>query len=79
MRKAIVGGELLVLLIIGIGVGQLGFLVGMDAQTVKLQKKGRCDSRHYVHGVYPKFNKQTGKIERIAYKTPCDEWAKRFK
>ena len=71
-------GAIVTLVLMGIGAGQLSFLVGMDAQTVKLQKAGKCDSVHYVYGVYPKWNKETGSIDRIEYKTPCNEWAKRF-
>jgi hypothetical protein len=78
MRKAAVFGEVLVLVFMGIGFGQLGFLAGMDAQATKLINQGRCNSYNYVYGVYPKFNRETGKIERITYKAPCDKWAEKF-
>ena len=77
-RKGFATGAIITLVLMGIGAGQLSFLVGMDAQTVKLQNAGQCDSRHYVYGVYPKFNKESGKIERIEYKSTCADWAKRF-
>jgi len=77
-RKAMATGAIITLILMGIGAGQLSFLVGMDVQTVKLQKQDKCDSVHYVYGAYPKFNKETGKIERIEYKTSCKEWAERF-
>jgi hypothetical protein len=78
LRKGMATGAVITLILMGIGAGQLSFLVSMDAQTVRLQKQNKCDAIHYVYGVYPKFNKETGKIERIVYKTPCNEWEKRF-
>jgi hypothetical protein len=79
MRKAMATGAAITLILMGIGYGQLKFLVAMDAQAVIMQKKGICDSNHYVYGVYPKFNKESGKIDRISYKATCEEWASNFK
>ena len=78
MRKAMATGAVITLILMGIGFGQLKFLVGMDAQTVLLQKKNKCDDKHYVYGVFPKFNKETGEIERIKFSSTCADWAANF-
>jgi hypothetical protein len=79
MRNGIATGAAITLILMGIGFGQLKFLVAMDAQAVRLQKAGKCDTRHYVYGVYPKFDRESGKILRIDYKATCEEWAANFK
>jgi hypothetical protein len=78
MRRAVATGAVITLILMGIGWWQLEFLAGMDVQTIRLQKKNKCDDKHYVYGVYPKFNKETGAIERIKFSSTCADWAANF-
>ena len=74
MRKAIVGGELLVLILLGVGGAALSGLATGDAQWQYHTNRNQCDARHKIVTYFPKIDKENGGITRVRVIVPCNEW-----
>ena len=76
MRRAIVGAELAVVILIGLGFGVIQGLAVGDAQWQYLTNRGQCDARHKIVTYVPRIDKEDGGITRVRLIVPCNEWPK---